>query len=844
MPLLFVMAVGLALRLLALQQAADMLRLPGDEAYYVSVARALVAEGRHPGSFRAPGYPFFMSLIFRLAGPTNLQAVRIAQILLALLSIGLVHSIARQAYGRRAAFWSALAMAVTPNLVHFTLFLWAETLFIALLLLALWLLQRYDIRQRALDLALAGLTLAAAALARESILPFLPVVLAWVLLRPATLSQRCRAGALFLACVLLPILPWTLRNYREHDSLMLISSCRWYPIAEGNDEYPRIHSAQGSLMGQSLSETQTEAYWKRFALDSIARQQPTWILHKLVQNVPHMLSPRTQLVRFVESRWYPQYSPAKRRLLLAIEVGGHFVALFLGALGLCLARAGRLKTLILLYVGYTFALHVIANADTRFLVPLLPLAFLCVGPVFVGGTALLRTRGRRLLAMGVAVGTVALALLRISDVRAAWNLTPNVLLISIDTLRADHLHCYGYARRTSPFIDSLAARGTLFERAISPTAWTLPGHASMLSGLLPRHHGALFDNFRIAPEATWLPEHLRARGYATHGIVNGPFVQEGFGFPRGFDSYTYVLKREWRQHQLQALDTLAAQGADRPFFLFVHYMSVHSPYRPPRRFDVFSRPYSGPFTGDQEQMRKAARGLIPVNEKDRDFLVDRYDGAILAVDARVRELSTQLRKMHVDENTIVIVTADHGEEFLDHGSLLHNKTLYEELIHVPLIVSGPGVPSRLRVKCLATLMDIAPTVAALTGAPALNRTDGRDLAPVWRGAVCEPREIELFSSYPEGQQPIHGLSTQNGKLVHDLTSRKTSFFDLATDPLERMDRQPSTEAARLETILRGLPPVTASSARAGNLNADTEAQLRELGYLDPAPPEAGKRVDD
>jgi len=790
LPLLLVLALGLALRLVALHAAGDMPRLPGDEDYYVRMARAIEARGEHPGSYRGPGHPFFMALVFRLAGPENLNAVRVAGILLSVLSVALVFHVVSRQYSRRAALWSALATALSPNLIHFSFFLWSETLFTALLLAVLWLLQRYDDAESIRDLAVAGVVLGLAVLTRESILPFTPVVLAWLLLRPAPLAQRLRRAALFAFCLLLPILPWTIRNYRVHHTLVLVSTCRWYPMALGNQTGELMRRELSTPRAEPLDEARAEAHWRELALAGIRNEQPLWIFRKIARNVPSLLSPCTQLVYFVGQRWYPQYSPLKRHLLLSVEIGGHVLLLLLGTLGLCLARGGRVKTLVLLFIAYTFCLHIVANSCARFLLPLLPFACLYIGPLIAGGTLLVRTPARRLLAAVLATLVVAIVLSRISDASSAWNLRPNVLLISVDGLRADHLHSYGYPRPTSPHLDRLAGEGTLFERTISPTAWTLPAHASLLSGMLPVHHGAVTTRARIAFDLAWLPEQLQRARYATQAVVNASLLDEQFGFARGFGSYAYVPKADWKAHQAAALAALADQGTDRPFFLFVQYMAVHAPYRPPPGFDVFA----GPDTSK-----------LPIEQRDREFPLDLYDGAILGVDARIHELLFQLQKMRIDENTIVLVTADHGEEFLDHGSLSHGRTLFEEQIRVPLIARGPGVPSGRRDACLATLMDVAPTVIALTGAPASKRSNGINLSRLWSGGACPAREIELYTSEPDGSGALHGLRTEREKLIIDMETGRRSFFDLLRDPDERLDLYPNPAARPLEDKLLALP---------------------------------------
>jgi len=408
----------------------------------------------------------------------------------------------------------------------------------------------------------------------------------------------------------------------------------------------------------------------------------------------------------------------------------------------------------------------------------------------------------------------------------------NVILISIDTLRADHLGCYGDARGTSPNIDRLAEGGTLFENAFSPTAWTLPGHASMFSGLTPRRHGARLATQAIRDDVPLLAEILKEQGYGTAAIVNAPFMQAKFGFDRGFERFIYVPKLEVARHQQAVLDTL--QGAQqRPFFLFLHYMSVHDPYAPE---DVFNR-----FVGSYEQSigvdgthllrlwRAMDHGEASLNADEVRYLNDLYTGGVLSVDARIGELLDLLDSQGLADDTIVVLTSDHGEEFMEHGSIVHTKTLYDELLAVPLIVRGPGTPAARRVRSMAALIDIPPTVLGLVGIDPPAGLDGIDLAESWRDDTVPERALEIETSWIDGTRAKRGIRTPTHKLIVDLESDERELYDLIEDPGETENLYPHPAAEPLERAL-----AAAISAEAGSevvLSPEDLEQLRSLGYV-------------
>jgi arylsulfatase A-like enzyme len=433
-------------------------------------------------------------------------------------------------------------------------------------------------------------------------------------------------------------------------------------------------------------------------------------------------------------------------------------------------------------------------------------------------------RNRALLALAVA----ALA----TDCRER-TVPPNVLVISVDTLRADHLACYGYARPTSPRMDALAAEGVLFEQAYSPTSWTLPGHASMLSGLSPYRHGALESTRRIRDDVPLLAERLRQRGYRTAAIVNAPFVQARYGFARGFERFVEAFDVRDAEGYQPRVEELLGQLPGPPFFVFVHYMAVHSPYTPPPRFNRFVSA-GGPAPGVDgrrlvELNRRLAEGSVTLAPRDVDHLRSLYDGEILAVDEALGRTVDIVRRLG-GTNTLVVLTSDHGEEFLEHGALTHGSTLYDEVLRVPLIVAGPGVSEGHRVSAMVSLMDIVPTLLERAGGPADATLDGRSLAGFLRGAgqASAADVIALQTSAHDGSVRLRGLRSRSHKLVADDATGRQDVYDLGADPGERRPAGGSPEAARLARLLSGLRPLAASPV-SEPAPAEREA-LRALGY--------------
>jgi len=386
---------------------------------------------------------------------------------------------------------------------------------------------------------------------------------------------------------------------------------------------------------------------------------------------------------------------------------------------------------------------------------------------------------------------------------------PDVVLVSIDTLRADHLGAYGYERDTSPFIDGLAASGLRWEHARSPSPWTLPAHVTMLSGVLPHHHGAVEDDIGIPGTLALLPEAMGAQGFATAGFTATLFVSRRYGFERGFDHFDdggIETSKQNLSGDVTATDVvdgalkwLRRREAGEPVFLFLHVYDTHYAYDPPPPYDTM---FDRAPPGDDPIYKKYHHYLKrPLSDEQMAHQVAQYDEAIRYVDAELQRLHAAMSE--VGREATWIVTADHGEEFGERGSWGHAHTLYPEQLRVPLVVSGARVPSRGVVQQVVGLEDIAPTIAALAGA-ALPAEDGRalELDPA---ATTDPTRRFLAETSRFATQRI-GLWEDGARLDRDLVDERSELYLTDSDPGEGMDHllgleQPHVRALLLEDHL-------------------------------------------
>ncbi|MBC8461886.1 MAG: sulfatase [Deltaproteobacteria bacterium] len=321
--------------------------------------------------------------------------------------------------------------------------------------------------------------------------------------------------------------------------------------------------------------------------------------------------------------------------------------------------------------------------------------------------------------------------------------SPNIILISIDSLRADHLGTYGYSKATSPNIDSLADDGVVFTNTISTTTWTLTAHISMLTGLYPEVHKVIHDGNRLSEKAIVCSEILKEAGYLTAGFVSGPYLSSKFGYNQGFDlydDYTIHFSSNQESHKgitspmlhRRAIEWLEQNYHD-PFFLFVHYWDVHYDYDPPPPFDtMFDPDYKGNITARRYERNKRINPEMP--QRDLEHIIALYDGEIAFTDSYIGKLMEWLKQQGIYENTLIILTADHGDEFFEHGGKGHRRNLFDETLKVPLIIKFPS--SEWKGMCLdnqVSIIDIVPTFLHYLGIDFFNDIQGKSLIPLLIG---------------------------------------------------------------------------------------------------------------
>jgi arylsulfatase A-like enzyme len=387
------------------------------------------------------------------------------------------------------------------------------------------------------------------------------------------------------------------------------------------------------------------------------------------------------------------------------------------------------------------------------------------------------------------------------------------VLVTIDTLRADRIGCYGAADAETPTLDALAARGVRFETAISPTPITLPAHATLLTGQDPPRHGARHNGyFRLTEAVPTLAEALRGAGFATAAFVSAFVLDARFGLARGFDVYddriglhggrqlvVGVESRPADQSVNAALSWLDA-APDR-FLLWLHLYDPHAEYDPPE-------PYRSRFRGRP------------------------YDGEIAFADAELGRLLAAIHSKWGERGTLVIATSDHGESMGEHGEPTHSLTLYDATQRVPLLLAGPGLPRGQVVRePIARLADVAPTVLALAGLPPFDPIDGESLLPTLVPGA-PPRTAWLETLAPQldfGWSPLLGVRTATHKYVR---APRPELYDLGADPGELSNRAPEEPqlVAEFDALVTARALESTTSAQR-SVSAEERAQLEALGYL-------------
>jgi len=421
---------------------------------------------------------------------------------------------------------------------------------------------------------------------------------------------------------------------------------------------------------------------------------------------------------------------------------------------------------------------------------------------------------------------------------------PDFVLITIDTLRADHLGAYGYPRETSPNIDAFAAEALLFEHALAPMPMTLPSHVSLLTSSLPARHGVV-SNFRVL-EIPFVPgsetglrsasQILAEAGYQTAAFTSASPLSRGTGIDAGFETFEApaaagTLGESLVRDAKETIDRALAwlETAERPFFLWVHLFDPHLPYAPPP-------PYDTKFQTDDALRERLATGgipdaLLPHVERYAAEATNRYDGEIAFVDAQLQRLFDALRARGSWDDGVIALTADHGEGLLEHGDPGHG-SLWRGTVGVPLILRGPGGPRGQRSERLAALIDVLPTLATHTELPLGDRFDGVDLLS------DGPQEVLL-------QEPVRSSAPRTRTWALQTPEWKLwvrpgageQLFQPAADPAERVEtseRHPDVVErlrARLDRALEDARSRPGAVVRE-DIDPELRARLRELGYAE------------
>ncbi|MDH3403502.1 MAG: sulfatase [Acidobacteriota bacterium] len=444
---------------------------------------------------------------------------------------------------------------------------------------------------------------------------------------------------------------------------------------------------------------------------------------------------------------------------------------------------------------------------------------------------------KKLAALGALLALAAGAWLALRDRRPT-----GFILISIDTLRADHLGAYGYPLDTSPFFDEFSERGTLFTNAIVQLPGTLPSHMSIFTGLYPAEHGVYPPDSVLSPEIRTLPEAFQAAGYRTAGFTEGGYVAGHYGFERGFDTFravntgkpgaagrTFDLVRDW-------IDTL--EEGDK-FFVFVHTYEVHDPYIAMEPFGRNSWPGEPPDTWEPTgaNLTAASLGELPVTPEAVRYFGALYDAGIRYVDEVLRGFMEHLWAADLARDTTVIITSDHGEEFLEHGSFVHRQ-VYNETLHVPLLIRRLGQRRGARVSRLVQSVDLAPTLLDLAGIRRSGMTpSGTSLVPLLRGA----RQATGAEAYAEGMSvPTRTLYRQTDSGLYQLLltregdeSVRRELYRLDDDPRQQKDLAPRRSALvrELEAALERYRWDVKANAGRAELSEEQTDRLKALGYL-------------
>jgi arylsulfatase A-like enzyme len=415
----------------------------------------------------------------------------------------------------------------------------------------------------------------------------------------------------------------------------------------------------------------------------------------------------------------------------------------------------------------------------------------------------------------------------------------NVVLISIDALRQDHLGCYSYRRNTSPNIDGFTAKNIVFKNAFSASSWTVPSHMSLFTGRYPSKHSQIFYPSPGAgkKEFKMLTEILKENGYFNVGFHGGGYMSPLFGFNRGFHKYVSYGTR-FEDNLDSCLRWLRRFNKYKVrFFLFLHGFNCHHPYKVPEDFDIFS---ANGITNNYVTGLMADGG-VKKNASDLQAIIDKYDGEIRYSDHLIGKLITELERLSLIDHTVVLVTSDHGEQFQEHGITGHVYGLYDEIVRIPLIMHIPEMPKGKVIHEMVSMVDIMPTILDILNIKNNDKFNGKTLLNLIKDKKDIQREYIIaetgFLSHNQ-RKFYRAVRTNMNKLILDGENIPDAFYDLTLDPLEQKNvlHDNNYNIDKLICMLKQddiLNDIDLSSAgeQYPEINDDIKKQLKALGYF-------------
>jgi arylsulfatase A-like enzyme len=417
---------------------------------------------------------------------------------------------------------------------------------------------------------------------------------------------------------------------------------------------------------------------------------------------------------------------------------------------------------------------------------------------------------------------------------------PNIIIYLMDTLRADHLGCYGYSKGATPGIDSFAAAGTLFSKAYAQSSWTKSSVGSIVTGLLPRAHAANRRDQALPSSVLTVAERLANIGYSTAGFVTNPNLVPEFGFDQGFETYEVLEEKDPQRGYVRsdelnssAIAWLETRSSERPFFLYLHSMDPHDPYLEAGLAQPGSEPAN---IGSMAFMKALEEGKIEATDEIRERLLSLYDSEIAFNDRSFEKLMQWLDSAGLYDSSLIILLSDHGEEFYDHGWWRHGKTLYREQLEVPLIVKWPrGLGAGERIDGMVQHVDLLPTILDYLGEPIDESLHGRSVLELLKrrdGHITS----RAFSYLDLDGRELEAVTFRDRKLirylVYDRPAAPLQLFDLATDRGESRNlTSERRQATRFLSSLLGLTRGSTRSPVSVVIDEELEKKLKALGYM-------------